>query len=98
LLHRRIARFLELLPVRCVLKRRIVLPQRLLDLALGFEYFAPSLQRIGPVRAFQVSPLELRRRAFKIPVAGQRNAPPVVARSSSPSMLAYLKREYSGMM
>src|ERR1017187_5711249 len=77
------ARFFELLPVWCVLERRVVLCERLFGLALGREHIAPRLQRIGPVRAFQVGVLEFRRRAREVPVLHERHAPGVITRGNA---------------
>jgi riboflavin biosynthesis pyrimidine reductase len=50
LLPQRVARFLELLPIRRVLERLVVLRERLFRVTLLHQYIAPGLQRIRPVR------------------------------------------------
>jgi len=76
----RLARVLELLPVRRVFEGLVVFDERIFDLALLHEYIAPRFERISPVRPLLIGVLELRRRTIEIPVLGERHAPRVVAR------------------
>src|ERR1700687_4467363 len=78
LLRYRLARVLELLPVRRVPERFVVLRERLLRASLLREHVAPYFQRIGPVWPLLIGVLELGHRTVEIPVLGERHAPGVV--------------------
>src|ERR1700680_264352 len=75
LLRYRLARFLELLPVRRVLKCLLVIRERFLRVPLLRVYIAPRLERIGPVRTALVRVLELCLGCGEISVLCERDAP-----------------------
>jgi len=78
--RQRLARFLELLPIRRVHERLVVLRECVLRVALFHEHITSCLQGICPVRHHLVGELELRRRARKTAVLRERETPRVVAR------------------
>src|ERR1700688_4806141 len=90
LLRGGLARFLELLPVRCVLERLVVLRERLFRLTLLHEHIAPCFQRIGPMRTAPVRVLELSLRVREIAVLQEGDAPGVVRRGQ-------VRRERDGL-
>jgi hypothetical protein len=75
----RVARLLELLPVRRVLERLFVLCGCLLRLALPRQHVSPRFQRIRPVGATMIRVFELRGRAVEVSVLRKRQSPRVVA-------------------
>jgi hypothetical protein len=68
------SRFLELLPVRRVLERCVVLGEGLFRFALVHEHIAPGFERVGPVRAILIGELEPRGGPGQITVLRKRDA------------------------